>query len=70
VSLGMSEMQAIKSATEVAAHYMGRDADVGTLEPRKLGDLIAVRGNPLFDIRALQDVVAVVKGGIVLKVPE
>jgi imidazolonepropionase-like amidohydrolase len=70
VKRGMSEMQAIKSATEVAAHYMGWDADVGTLEPRKFGDLIAVRGNPLFDIRALQDVVAVVKGGIVLKVPE
>jgi imidazolonepropionase-like amidohydrolase len=70
VKRGMSEMQAIKSATEVAAHYMGWEADVGTLEPRKLGDLIAVRGNPLFDIRALQEVVAVVKGGLVLKVPE
>jgi imidazolonepropionase-like amidohydrolase len=70
VKRGMSPMQAIKSATEVAAHYMGWEADVGTLEPRKFGDVIAVRGTPLFDIRALQDVVAVVKGGLVMKVPE
>jgi len=70
VKRGMSPMQAIKSATEVAAHYMGWDADVGTLEPKKFGDLIAVRGNPLYDISVMQDVVAVVKGGLVLKVPE
>jgi imidazolonepropionase-like amidohydrolase len=70
VKRGMTPMQAIKSATEVSAHYMGWDADVGTLEPRKFGDLIAVRGNPLFNITALQDVVAVIKGGIVLKLPQ
>jgi imidazolonepropionase-like amidohydrolase len=70
VKRGMTPMQAIKSATEVAAHYMGWDADIGTLEPKKFGDLIAVRGNPLFDITALQDVVAVVKGGLVFKLPE
>ena len=70
VKRGMSPMQAIKSATEVAAHYMGWDADIGTLEPGKFGDLIAVRGNPLYDITALQSVVAVVKGGLVFKVPE
>jgi imidazolonepropionase-like amidohydrolase len=70
VKRGMTPMQAIRSATEVAAHYMGWDADVGTLEPKKFGDLIAVRGNPLYDITALQDVVAVVKGGLVMKVPD
>jgi imidazolonepropionase-like amidohydrolase len=70
VQRGMTPMQAIKAATEVSAHYMGWDADIGTLEPRKFGDLIAVRGNPLADVNALQDVVAVIKGGIVLKVPE
>lgn len=70
VKRGMSPMQAIKSATEVAAHYMGWDANIGTIEPKKFGDLIAVRGNPLYDIGVMQDVVAVVKGGIVLKVPE
>ncbi len=70
VKRGMSPMQAIRSATEVAAHYMGWDADVGTIEPKKFGDVIAVRGSPLYDIRVLQDVVAVVKGGLVLKLPE
>jgi imidazolonepropionase-like amidohydrolase len=70
VKRGMTPMQAIRSATEVASRYMGWDADIGTLEPKKFGDLIAVRGNPLADINALQDVVAVVKGGLVLKVPE
>jgi imidazolonepropionase-like amidohydrolase len=70
VKRGMSPMQAIKSATEVSAHYMGWDADIGTLEPKKFGDLIAVRGNPLYDITALQNVVAVVKGGLVFKVPD
>jgi imidazolonepropionase-like amidohydrolase len=69
VEHGMTPMQAIKSATDVASRYMGWDADIGTLEPKKFGDLIAVRGNPLADITALQDVVAVIKGGIVLKVP-
>jgi imidazolonepropionase-like amidohydrolase len=70
VERGMSPMQAIKSATDVSAHYMGWDADIGTLEPGKFGDLIAVRGNPLADIKTLQDVVTVIKGGLVFKLPE
>jgi imidazolonepropionase-like amidohydrolase len=69
VARGMTPMQAIKAATEVAAHYMGWDADVGTLAPKKFGDLIAVRGDPLADVAVLQDVAAVVKGGLVFKVP-
>jgi imidazolonepropionase-like amidohydrolase len=67
VARGMTPMQAIKSATAVAAEYMGWSADVGTLEPGKFGDLIAVRDDPLRDVAALQDVSVVVKGGLLFK---
>jgi imidazolonepropionase-like amidohydrolase len=67
VARGMTPMQAIKSATSVAANYLGWSADVGTLAPGRFGDLIAVRGDPLRDISALQDVSVVVKGGLLFK---
>jgi len=69
VKRGMSPMQAIQSATSVAAHYLGREADVGALEAGKLGDLIAVRGNPLFDISVLENIDVVLKGGLIFKLP-
>jgi imidazolonepropionase-like amidohydrolase len=65
----MTPAQAIASATTVAARYMGWANDVGALEPGKFGDLIAVHGDPLTDIEALQDVAVVIKGGIALKLP-
>jgi imidazolonepropionase-like amidohydrolase len=67
VARGMTPMQAIKSATALAANYMGWGADVGTIEPGKFGDLVAVRGDPLNDIALLQDVSVVVKGGMLFK---
>jgi len=69
VKLGMTPMQAIQSATSVAAHYLGREADVGALETGKLGDLIAVRGDPLIDISVLENVDVVLKGGLIFKLP-
>ncbi len=63
VKQGMTPMQAIKSATTVAADHMGLAADIGAIEVGRYGDLIAVRGNPLSDITVLQDVQFVVKGG-------
>ncbi|MGH8308246.1 MAG: amidohydrolase family protein, partial [Steroidobacteraceae bacterium] len=66
---GMSEMEAIRSATSVAARYMGWDDRVGQLTPGRFGDLIAVKGDPLEDISRLQDVAVVIKGGLVLKIP-
>ncbi len=54
VKRGMTPMQAIQSATSVAARYLGREADVGELEVGKLGDLIAVRGDPLIDVTVLR----------------
>ncbi len=63
----MTPMQAIQSATSVAAFYMGMDRDIGSVQEGKLGDLIAVRGNPLESIDALRDVQFVMKDGIVFK---
>jgi imidazolonepropionase-like amidohydrolase len=69
VARGMTPMQAIESATSVAASYMGRARDIGTIEADKFGDLIAVKGDPLADIALLQHVEVVIKGGMALKLP-
>ena len=72
VEIGQSEMDAITSATSVAAMIMGWEADVGSLEAGKYADIIAVPGNPLDDITALERVMWVMKGGEVYRseVPE
>ena len=69
VDRGMTPMDAIRSATSVAASHMGWQTDVGAIEAGRYGDLIAVRGDPLRDIAVLQDVAVVVKGGLVFKLP-
>jgi imidazolonepropionase-like amidohydrolase len=63
VDAGATPMQAIRSATVTAAELLGLSAEVGTLEPGKRADLLAVGGDPLGDIRALSDVRAVVQSG-------
>ena len=60
---GMTPMQAIRSATSEAARALRMDKQVGTLAPGAWGDLVAVDGDPLADIRALERVSGVVKGG-------
>lgn len=67
VAHGMPPMDAIRSATSVAAHYMGWEDRVGALVPGRFGDLIAVPGNPLEDITLLEKVPVVVKGGLVFR---
>ena len=69
VQRGMSPVEAIKSATSVAAGVMGWSDRVGSVAPGQYGDLIAVKGNPLDDIRRLEDVAVVIKGGKVFKSP-
>ncbi len=63
VENGQSEMDAITSATSISAMIMGWEADVGSLEAGKYADVIAVQGNPLDDITALERVIWVMKGG-------
>lgn len=67
VSRGMTPMQAIQSATSVAAKYLGWSDRVGAIAPGRYGDLIAVRCKPLEDITCLQRVDVVMKGGLRFK---
>jgi imidazolonepropionase-like amidohydrolase len=63
---GMTPMEALLSATSKPAEAMGLDALIGTVEKGKEADLIAVKGNPLEDIRALASTALVMKGGKVI----
>lgn len=69
VQRGMTPMQAIRSATSLAARHMGWDEDVGSLQPGRYGDLVAVAGDPLQDVARLQTVGVVIKGGLVVRHP-
>jgi imidazolonepropionase-like amidohydrolase len=65
--LGMTPMQAIRSATTVAAKAMGWEDRVGALRPGLYADLVAVAGDPLQDLRRLETIPFVMKGGVVVK---
>src|SRR6202171_4362137 len=67
VQYGMTPRQAIQSATSAAADLLGHSDDVGSIKPGKYADLIAVAGDPLTDIRLLENVQFVMKGGTVYK---
>lgn len=67
VKYGMTPGDAIKAATLNAAELLGIADEVGSLEPGKRADLVAVRGNPLEDIAVLQHVPFVMKGGLIWK---
>jgi len=69
VERGMTPMDAIKSATSVAAKYQGLSDRTGALTPGHFGDLIAVKGDPLQDITVLEHVAVVIKGGLAYKLP-
>jgi imidazolonepropionase-like amidohydrolase len=60
---GVRPMEILQAATLWPARALRVDDRLGTLAPGKLADVIAVRGDPLTDLRALRDVVVVVKGG-------
>lgn len=66
VDYGCSPMQAIQAATSWAAESMGWK-DIGTLQPGKAADVIALAGNPLEDIHALDKVTLVISYGNVVK---
>lgn len=70
VARGMTPMQAIKSATSVAARTMGWDDRVGRVAPGLNADLIAVKDDPLQRISSLEEVAVVIKGGAVYRAPE
>jgi len=59
----MTEMDAIRSATVVAAELLEMSDTLGTIEPGKIADIIAVDNNPLDDITVLENVSVVIKDG-------
>ncbi|BAN50501.1 putative hydrolase [Metapseudomonas resinovorans NBRC 106553] len=66
VRYGMTPMQAIQSATSVAAELMGWERDVGAIAPGRYADMIAVDGDPLADISLLEKRPVVMKGGMLV----
>jgi imidazolonepropionase-like amidohydrolase len=63
----MSPSDAIKAATWNAADLIGDTKDIGTVQPGRYADIIAVTGDPLADVTVLQHVDFVMKGGVVYK---
>jgi len=69
VAGGMPPMKAIQSATLVSAQLLKIDDRLGTLEEKKIADIVAVKGDPLTDISLLKHVAFVMKDGVVFKGP-
>jgi len=67
VKLGLTPLQAIQAATVNDADLLGWSDKIGTIEPGKWADLIAVDGDPLQDVTTLERVKFVMKGGAVVK---
>ncbi len=70
VTAGFSPMQAIIAATQTGAEVMGLPDEIGTLQKGKAADLLVIAGNPLEDIRLLQDkskLIHIMKGGEFIK---
>jgi imidazolonepropionase-like amidohydrolase len=66
---GLSTLGALQAATINAATMLEKDKDVGTLEPGRFADVVAVKGDPLSDITVMEHVAFVMQGGKVIKDP-
>ena len=64
---GMPAMEAIKAATIHAADLLGEKDRLGSIEPGKLADIVAVNGDPLTDNSAFGKIIFVMKDGVVYK---
>jgi len=67
VKYGQTPAEALRSATVTASELLGMQKDIGTIEPGKFADIVAVKGDPLADITVLEHVDFVMKGGVVFK---
>jgi imidazolonepropionase-like amidohydrolase len=66
---GLAPAHSVRAATLDAARLLGREDELGSIEPGKVADIIGIRRNPVEDIRALTDAVFVMKGGVEVKRP-
>ena len=66
-ALGMQSMDAIQSATSRAAIMLDMDGKIGVIAPGAFADIVAVSGDPLGDIKALESVQFVMKDGKVFR---
>ena len=69
VKNGMAPKDALLAATREGAKLLGLADEIGTIEPGKIADIIAVSGNPLTDITATEKVIFVMQGGRIVKRP-
>ena len=69
VRYGMTPMQAIQSATVMAAELIGWKDQVGSLAPGKYADIVAVAGDAMADLKSFEKIGFVMKGGVVYKGP-
>ena len=67
VEFGMPPMDAIQSATSRAAVMLDMEGKIGVVAPGAFADIVAVRGDPLHDIKALENVQFVMKDGQVFR---
>jgi imidazolonepropionase-like amidohydrolase len=67
VEYGMTPLQAIQAATRNGAQALGREKDVGAIAVGRYADMIAVAGDPTKDVRLLEKIDVVIKGGEVVK---
>ncbi len=67
VRYGMTPMQAIQSASIRAAELLGNEGELGSITPGRFADLVAVAGEPLADVRVLENVSHVMKDGLLVK---
>jgi imidazolonepropionase-like amidohydrolase len=67
VEWGMTPLEAIQAATVTDAELLGWAEEVGSLEPGHFADIVAVEGDPLADVRTLESVKFVMKGGVVVR---
>jgi len=67
VKVGMTPAQALRTATIAAAEVLGREKELGTIEPGKYADIVAVAGSPLEDVTRMEHVDFVMRQGVIHK---
>ena len=67
VAAGMPPMEAIVAATKNAADLLGKSDQLGSISVGKYADVVAVKGNPIEDIRLLENINFVMKNGTIYK---